>query len=168
MAIRPRTALSSTRSRRASKPSRIVIDGAAHAAATSARINSRPAPSPPTWAMRERLCAASKPSAKPPSAMRSKRTPSRASFAIASGAARAKRSTIAASQSPSPAAIVSKACSAGLSSAPSAAAIPPCAQSVEPSAPSGTFERTTTGRGASSSAVISPATPAPTMTGCPR
>ena len=48
----PQTALSSTTRRRASKPSRISIDGVARAAATSARISSRPAPSPPACTMR--------------------------------------------------------------------------------------------------------------------
>ena len=66
-ASNPRTALSSTTSRRASYPSRISIDGVARTAATRARITSRPAPSPPQWATRRRLWAASRPSAKPPS-----------------------------------------------------------------------------------------------------
>ena len=77
--------MSSTTSRRASYPSRISIDGVARAAARRARITSRPAPSPPEWAIRRRLWAASRPSAKPPSLVRSKRTPSRASFSIAGG-----------------------------------------------------------------------------------
>ena len=41
---------------------------------------------------------------------------------------------------------------------------PPCASRLEPSAPRGALVSTTTGRGASASAVIRPATPAPTMT----
>ena len=119
--------------------------------------------------MRERLCAASRPSAKPPSGIAVEadaeareifdRLRGRAGEAIDNGGvaeavARGHR--------------VEGVQRRARRQRPSAAAIPPCAQSVEPSAPSGHLRRTTTGRGARLERRHSPATPPPTMTGVPR
>ena len=165
-ARRPKPASSSTIRRRASKPSRMSIEGVARAAAMRARINSRPAPSPPACTTRARSCAASSPSAKPPSVAASKRTPSRASLTIAAGAARVTSSTIAASQKPSPAASVSAACRPGCRRA-IAAARPPGADSVD-SRRASPLDSTTTGRGASSAPSSGRRSPAPTTMTRPR
>src|SRR6202012_5764332 len=69
--------------------------------------------------------------------------------------------------SPSPAASVSARCSSDESSGAIAAAGPPCAQALAQLTPSAALVMTTTGAGASSSAAISPASPAPMMTGRP-
>ena len=166
----PRTALSSTTSRRASKPSSTSIEGVARAAATSARINSRPV-----------AVSAGMDDAAP--AMRGLEPKGEAAVRRAveahaearelfdgGGRGRTKRSTIAASQSPSPAAIVS----AGMqrrasSSGPSAAAMPPCAQTRRrPRRRAAPSIRSRPAAGASSSAVISPATPAADDDDAPR
>ena len=64
---------------------------------------------------------------------------------------------------PAPAISVSTAWAWLLSPLPTAAATPPCAQADEAPVPSGFGDSTVTGRGASLSAVKSPASPAPTM-----
>ena len=131
-------------------PSSTSIEGVARTAAISARMTSRPAPSPPAWTMRRRQWAASRPSAKPPSPravetdaesreLLDRRGRGRGEAARRSRRRRARRRRRSCRRHGAPA----------MSSWPSAAAMPPCAQSVEPSAPSGAFEITTTGRGAS-------------------
>ena len=70
------------------------------AAATSARITSRPVPSPPAWTMRRRPCAASSPSAKPPSRSAIERDAEAREFFDRCGAARVKRSTTSAHAKP--------------------------------------------------------------------
>ena len=69
-----------------------------------------------------------------------------------------------ASLMPAPARCVSMAWSEGESSAPIAAAMPPCAQSVAAPLPKRRLHNTVTGIGASLSAAIKPAMPAPTTT----
>src|SRR5215469_13572358 len=63
---------------------------------------------------------------------------------------------------PAPARCVSIACRVGESSLPIAAAMPPCAQSVAAPLPRRVLHRTVTRIGASFSAAIKPAMPAPT------
>src|SRR5262245_14485774 len=153
--------------RRAWTPSSTVIDGVCRTVAISARMISRPVPSPPACTMRRRPCAASRPSLNRPSAERSKATPQRARSSTAPGAAAVMRSTIEASHNPAPAAMVSAACRAGSSSAPTAAAMPPCAQALAAPKASGALASTMTGSGTRCRAVSSPASPAPTMMGWP-
>ena len=160
-AMRP----SCTSRRRAATPSSTVIEGQARTAATMARMISRPVASPAACTMRRRPCAASRPSFNVPAASRSNIAPSATRRAMASGASSRIRLVADGSQSPSPAASVSATCSAAASSGPTEAATPPCAQALDASSPSGAGERTTHGAGARASAVVSPARPAPTMTG---
>ena len=142
-----------------------MIDGQRRTAAISARMISRPVPSPVACTIRLRPCAASRPSRQPPSGRRSKATPSLARCSTAAGAAWTMRLATASSQRPAPAASVSARCRAGSSSPPIAAASPPCAHRLEASAPSGAFDNSSTGSGAICSAVINPAAPPPMMTG---
>src|SRR5215469_8298526 len=80
-----------------------------------------------------------------------------------SGASRATSAAMSGSQSPAPAAIVSRACACQVSPSATAAAMPPCAQTLEPVVPGRAPQRIRAGKGASFSAVNSPASPAPRM-----
>ena len=82
---------------------------------------------------------------------------------IRSEASEAMRRTIAASQSPAPATSVSATWLSIESPSPIAAAMPPCAQAEDAPCPSGTGVSTVQGKGASFSAVKSPARPPPMM-----
>src|SRR5580698_4599444 len=143
------------------KPSMIWIDGVSSARCASTREISAPARSPVTWTMRAREWAASRPKASAPSLARSNGTPSCNRSAMRSGASRATRLTMPESHKPAPALIVSAAWWRQSSSLPIAAAMPPCAQADAPEWPGREPASTKAGKGASFSAVNSPAMPAP-------
>src|SRR5690606_29568280 len=142
-------------------PSRISMSGRERTAPTSVRMTSAPVASPPACAMRRAECPASRPSARRPSASRSKRAPSPSSQSMRPAAASAIARATSASANPAETASVSRAWLAGVSSAPSAAAMPPCACGLEPlpRAP-----RVSTMQSPMPSAAERPAMPEPTTT----
>ncbi|MNJ41915.1 hypothetical protein D3C77_368570 [compost metagenome] len=148
----------------------MVIAFIARAAATTADRMARPAPSPPTRATRGRLCAASRLTEKPPSALRSKGAPSAASHSTVSRPRIVRARAASASTRPAPAPSVSFAWSAALSLGDRAAAIPPCAQAEEQAFSKGSGVTTSTlppgpSASAASSAADRPASPPPMING---
>src|SRR5579871_458856 len=137
------------------------MEGVSAARAASVPVISAPARSPLMWTIRFCECAASRPRASSPVAVRSKGAPSRSKSSMRPGASLATSRAISGTQSPAPAAMVSTACASAVSPSPSAAAMPPWAQALDPDTPGRAPAMTREGNGESFSAVKRPATPAP-------
>lgn len=163
----PATRPASVRTSSAGEWSHSDTESRRRAAATTVSSSSAPVRSPCAWTIRLRLWAPSNPSRRRPSSPRSNSAPCAESHAIASGAAAVMARTTSGSHRPAPAARVSSAWSAGSSSGPTAAAMPPCAQPVDVPVLTAPALSTTQGSGLSSIAAVSPASPAPMMTGQP-
>ena len=144
----PATAPSSTRMRRAAKPSSTLIEGVMRTACDIARTISRPEPSPPAWTMRGG-CARLRGRAGCGPWHRGRRRRRSARDPRSPAAPRRRmRSTAKASQSPSPAREVSATCSSASSSAPRPRRCRPVPGRSRFPVPSGALLRSTTGRGA--------------------